>query len=77
MRGDLPLALRLYADANARYDAMNLTNVDLVYDRCLAYLAAGLATDALEVVERALVVRPLLPREEADLLLAGLEEALS
>ncbi|KQV72834.1 hypothetical protein ASC64_19525 [Nocardioides sp. Root122] len=77
VRGDLPLALRLYADANARYDAMNLTNVDLVYDRCLAYLAAGLATDALEVVERALVVRPLLPREEADLLLAVAEAALA
>jgi tetratricopeptide (TPR) repeat protein len=31
VRGDLPLALELYADATARYDAMNLTNVDLVY----------------------------------------------
>lgn len=77
VRGDLPLALRSYAEASDRYDAINLTSVDLVYDRCLAYLAAGLATDALQVVEQALVVRPLLPREEADLLLAVAEAALA
>lgn len=77
VRGDLPRALELYADASARYDAIGLTSVDLVYDRCLAYLAAGLATDALEVVEHALVARPLLPREEADLLVAVAEAALA
>lgn len=77
VRGDLPLALELYADASARFDAIGLTSVDLVYDRCLAYLAAGLATDALEVVEQALVARPLLPREEADLLMAVAEAALA
>ncbi|PKH44173.1 CHAT domain-containing protein [Nocardioides alpinus] len=77
VRGDLPLALELYADADARFDAIGLTSVDLVYDRCLAYLAAGLATDALEVVEQALVARPLLPREEADLLVAVAEAALA
>lgn len=77
VRGDLPLALELYADAHARFDAIGLTSVDLVYDRCLAYLAAGLATDALEVVEQALVARPLLPREEADLLVAVAEAALA
>ena len=32
-----------------------MTSVDLEWDRCLAYLASGLATDALEVVEHALV----------------------
>lgn len=77
VRGDLPQALELYADAHARYEAMGITNVDLVYDRCLAYLAAGLATDGLEVAEQALVARPLLPREEADLLLAVAEAALA
>ncbi|HSU03717.1 MAG TPA: CHAT domain-containing protein [Nocardioides sp.] len=77
VRGDLPLALELYADASARYDAIGLTSVDLVYDQCLAYLAAGLANDALEVVEQALVARPLLPREESDLLVAVAEAALA
>lgn len=77
VRGDLPRAFELYADASRRYDALGVTNVDLVYDRCLAYLAAGLATDALDVVERALVARPLLPREEADLLHAVGEAALA
>lgn len=77
VRGDLPLALKLYADAHARFDAIGMTSVDLVYDRCLAYLAAGLATDALDVVEQALVARPLLPREEADLLVAVAEAALA
>ena len=77
VRGDLPLALELYADASARFDAIGLTSIDLVYDRCQAYLAAGLATDALAVVEDALVARPLLPREEADLLMAVAEAALA
>ncbi|RYB95440.1 CHAT domain-containing protein [Nocardioides oleivorans] len=77
VRGDLPSALERLAAANERYDSIGMTSTDLVYDRCLAYLAAGLATDALEVVERALVVRPLLPREEADLLVAVAEAALA
>jgi tetratricopeptide (TPR) repeat protein len=77
VRGDLPLALEMYADAHERYDAVGMTSVDLVYDRCLGYLAAGLASDALEVVEQALVARPLLPREESDLLLAVAEAALA
>lgn len=77
VRGDLPLALELYAAAHARFEAIGMTSVDLVYDRCLAYLAAGLASDGLEVVEEAIAVRPLLPREEADLLLAVSEAALA
>ncbi len=77
VRGDLPLALERYADASARYDAIGLTSVDLVHDRCLSYLAAGLASDALEVVEHALAARPLLPREQADLLVAVAEAALA
>ncbi|WP_210648613.1 CHAT domain-containing protein [Nocardioides sp. SYSU D00065] len=77
VRGDLPGALELYADASARYDALGMTDVDLVTDRCEAYLAAGLAGDALEVVERALVARPLQPREEADLLVAVAQAALA
>ncbi|MBS2937465.1 CHAT domain-containing protein [Nocardioides sp. J2M5] len=77
VRGDLPVALEHYAAASARYDAIDLTSTDLVYDQCLAYLAAGLADDAIEVVERALAVRPLLPREEADLLQAAAEAALA
>ncbi len=70
LAGDLPLALARYADASARFDALGMTSVDLVVDRCDTYLAAGLAPDALEVVEQALVARPLLPREEADLLVS-------
>lgn len=70
LEGDLPRALELYADAGERFDALDITNVDLVFDRCDAFLAGGLATDALEVVERALVARPLHDAEQADLLLA-------
>ncbi|MFC7361591.1 CHAT domain-containing protein [Nocardioides astragali] len=77
VRGDLPLALELYADASARFNAIGVTSVDLEWDRCLAFLAAGLATDALEVVEHALVARPLLGREEADLLVAVAEAAIA
>lgn len=77
LQGDLPRALERYADASARFDALGITSVDLVYDQCSAYLAGGLATDALDVVERALVARPLLGRERADLLLALAGAALA
>ncbi|NPD03071.1 CHAT domain-containing protein [Nocardioides sp. zg-1308] len=70
LQGDLPRAFELYADAHARFEAVGQTNTELVYDRCAAYLAGGLAADALDVVERAIVARPLLAVERADLLLA-------
>lgn len=70
LKGDLPRALERYADASDRFDALGITSVDLVSDQCNAYLAGGLAADALAVVERALVARPLVEVERADLLLA-------
>ncbi|WP_374456503.1 CHAT domain-containing protein [Nocardioides sp.] len=77
LEGDLPIALERYAEASRRWDAMGVTSVDLVYDQCRALLAGGLATDALEVVERALVARPLAEVERADLLLALAGAALA
>lgn len=76
-RDDLPVALEKYAGASARYDALGVTNVDLVVDRSEAYLAAGLAADALAVVEEALQARPLQPRERADLLVWTAKAALA
>ena len=69
LQSDLPRALELYSEASERFDALGITSVDLVWDQCTAYLAAGLATDALDVVERALVARPLVEVERADVLL--------
>ncbi|TGN66249.1 CHAT domain-containing protein [Nocardioides eburneiflavus] len=77
LRGDLPRALEQYAAAAARFDAMGVTNVDLVLDRATAYLSGGLAQDALALVESALVARPLQAREHADLLVAVAEVALA
>lgn len=77
LEGDLPRALELYADASARFDALQITSVDLVYDQGSAYLAGGMATDALRVVEHALEARPLLPIERADMLLALAGAALA
>lgn len=77
LEGDLPAALERYADASARYDALGITRVDLVYDQCSAFLSGGLARDALEVVQQALVARPLQAREQADLLLAEADAALA
>lgn len=67
---DLPLALTRYADASARFEALGMTSVDLVADRCDAFLAVGLASDALAVAEQALAARPLLLPERADLLVS-------
>ncbi|MCF6377193.1 CHAT domain-containing protein [Nocardioides KLBMP 9356] len=77
LRGDLPEALEAYADARAQFDALGMTNVDLVLDQATSYLAGGLASDALAVVEQALVARPLLARERADLLVSVAESALA
>ena len=77
LEGDLPAALEHFGAARERFDALGITSVDLVYDQCSAYLVAGMARDALEVVEHALVVRPLLATERADLLLALAGAALA
>lgn len=77
LRGDLPRALEQYGAADARFDAMGITSVDLVLDRATAYLSGGLAQDALAVVESALAARPLQAREHADLLTAVAEVALA
>jgi tetratricopeptide (TPR) repeat protein len=77
LAGDLPLALERYAEAGALFDAIDITSVDLVVDQCDAYLSAGLAVDALAVVERALAARPLQAREHADLLVSVSEAALA
>jgi tetratricopeptide (TPR) repeat protein len=77
LEGDLPRALERYAVASQKFDALGITSVDLVYDQCGAFLAAGLATDALDIVERALAARPLVEVERADLLLALAGAALA
>ena len=77
LAGDLPFAFEKYAEASARFDAIDITSVDLVVDRADAYLAAGLAVEALAVVEQALAARPLQAREHADLLVSVAEAALA
>ena len=77
LRGDLPQALEAYADAGAQFDALGITSVDLVLDQATSYLAGGLADDALAVAEQALIARPLLARERADLLVSVAESALA
>lgn len=77
VRGDLPEAMERFADAAARFEAIGVTNVDLVFDQASAYLAGGLAEDAVAIVEAALVARPLQARERADLLVGVAEAALA
>ena len=77
LRGDLPRAFELYAEASEGFDTLGITSVDLVHDRATAYLAGGLAGDALAVVEQALVARPLVPRERPDLLVSIAQAALA
>ncbi len=77
LEGDLPRALERYAEASDRFDAIGVTSVELVYDQCSAYLAGGLAADAIDVVERAVLARPLVELERADVLLALAGAALA
>jgi len=54
-RGDLPLALEYLGDAGQLFEAVGVVWPDLAIDRCRVLLAAGLATEALEEADRAVV----------------------
>ena len=75
--GDLPRAFVLFAQAADELSRMGEVNNDLVVDRCMAYLTAGLAQEALEVVESALARRNIQPRHRAELLLMRANSALA
>jgi hypothetical protein len=51
--GDLPAALAFLDEAEARYRPMEVPTTGLSIDRCVALLAAGLASDALAVAAAA------------------------
>lgn len=77
LEGDLPRALEGLADAAARFEALDITSVELLTDQCAVYLAGGLAQDALAVVHEALRSRPLQARERSDVLCAEATAALA
>jgi tetratricopeptide (TPR) repeat protein len=74
--GDLPRAFARYAEAADAYDRLGEVLEELVVDRCRAYLAAGLAGEAVDVVETALR-QPVQPRHRAELLLMRANAALA
>lgn len=51
--GDLPAALSFLDEAEARYRPMEVPTTGLSIDRCVALLAAGLASDALAIATAA------------------------
>jgi tetratricopeptide (TPR) repeat protein len=55
VRGDLPSALAYLEVAGRRYNALGATEPNLVIDRCLTLLAAGLASDAMREADAAVV----------------------
>lgn len=77
LAGDLPTALARYAEAADSYERLGEVNADLAVDRCLAYLAAGLASEAVEVVETALSRSHVQARHRAELLLMRANAALA
>jgi tetratricopeptide (TPR) repeat protein len=50
-RGDLPVALSYFDQAAQRYELLGTPPPELAMDRCDVLLAAGLATDALEMAD--------------------------
>ena len=76
-RGDIPRTLSLYDEAARRYARISPAPPELAVDRCVALMAAGLASDALEVVEQALTESAIQPRSRAELLLAAANAALA
>lgn len=67
MKGDLPTALATYDQALERYLALGLDTSPLARDLATAYLAAGLARDAADVVEGELARGVSVPARRAEL----------
>ncbi|MEU8246575.1 CHAT domain-containing tetratricopeptide repeat protein [Nonomuraea sp. NPDC048916] len=77
--GDLPAALELLDEADRRFRELGTPMFDLAADRCAVLLAAGLARDALEQADRALLHLARLhgqPTMRAELLLIAARAAL-
>ena len=76
-RGDLPQALRLLDVAAHRYRALGVQPPELAIDLSRALLAAGLASNALDIITEALDEPELQPSRRAELLLAASTAALA
>ncbi len=76
-RGDLPRALALYDEAARRYAPLASAPPELAIDRCSALLAAGLADEAVTVIDEALAEPAIQPRSRAELLLAAANASLA
>ncbi|TIC87548.1 CHAT domain-containing protein [Nocardioides sp. GY 10113] len=76
-RGDLPGALARYDEAAHRYDALAVSPPELALDRCTALLAAGLAGDAVAVLDATLTDTALSPTARAELVVTGAMAALA
>ena len=76
-RGDLPATLRLLDSAATRYDALSVQEPELAFHRCQAFLAAGLTSEAVAVVEDALAQPAIQPVRRAELLYVAAVAALA
>ncbi|MEP6816968.1 MAG: tetratricopeptide repeat protein, partial [Marmoricola sp.] len=76
-RGDIPATLALYDEAARGCAALMVSWPELAFDRCQAYLAAGLTREAVTVVEEALAEAALTPIMRAELLCVGATAALA
>ncbi len=75
--GDLPRCLGLFDDAAQGYARQEVSWPELALDRCQAFLAAGLTSEAVGVVRAGLEQAPLPPVRHAELLYAAATAALA
>ena len=76
-QGDLPRALELYDEEAEEYAALGRERHALVFDRCQALLAAGLAEEAVQVLGERLEDQSLPEARQAELLLTHALAALA
>jgi tetratricopeptide (TPR) repeat protein len=76
-QGDLPQALELYDYAADEYAVLGRERHALVFDRCQALLAAGLADEAVQVLGERLADQSLPEAQRAELLLTQALAALA
>lgn len=75
--GDLPAALGLLDEADARYRALSVYRPELPLDRCEVLLAAGLAAEALAVTDEAIREHAWPATKRPELLFAAARAALA
>jgi tetratricopeptide (TPR) repeat protein len=74
---DYPTALERLVDAAAEYKRLDMSSPDLMFDRALVFMSAGLSADAVAAIDEAVAEPDMHPTKQAELLLMSASALLA